>query len=207
MSHVIAFLDQETCRIYPTREMAPEGATVFESHKELATAVPTRTLDTIRERILGITGDRSPSAEAAAYKLWHVLTLFNSVREIDYKKIYTLDGFGNRKYNSTARIELIQLTYVPGADPLFDVFYKKLKGQAKQVLNMLIDDGRKIWTNEQANEIIARRADEIKTSQGALYVFNYYKSHLFQKKILRRVSYAEFASRPEFAAMALQDKE
>ena len=72
---------------------------------------------------------------------------------------------------------------------------------------MLVDDGRKLWTNEQADAVILARESEIKTKMSALRVFGYYKKELFAKKILRRVKYAEFASRPEFAAMDLLYKE
>ena len=72
---------------------------------------------------------------------------------------------------------------------------------------MLVDDGRKVWTNDQADAIILARGDEIETRMGALAVFHYYKPRLAARKILRRVSYLDFATRPEFAGMTLLDKE
>jgi hypothetical protein len=72
---------------------------------------------------------------------------------------------------------------------------------------MLVDDGRGLWTNEEIDAVVLARGSEIQTKQSVLLIFCYYKSKLFSRKILRRVSYADFASRPEFAGMTLQDKE
>ena len=117
------------------------------------------------------------------------------------------DDFGNKKIADMSHIELIQLTWVRGRDGLIDRFYEKLPKQAKQIVGMLVDDGRGLWTNEEIDAVVLARATEIQTKQSVLLIFGYYKSKLFSRKILRRVSYADFASRPEFAGMTLQDKE
>ena len=210
MSHVVAIIDQSTCRTYPDAESVPAGAIVFRSSEELGRALQSHSMDVIRGRLLGEPTDNSPSREEASRRLWHVLSIGADFDRVDWSSNgYTTrkDNFGNKKIADVSPIELIQLVWTKGKNSIVDHFYRKLAKQARQMVDMLVDDGRRLWTNEQANAVILAREAEIETKQGALIVFNYYKSHLFQKKILRRVSYVEFASRPEFAAMALQDKE
>jgi hypothetical protein len=208
--HVVAIIDQQTCRTYPDVESVPPGAVVFRSPEELGRALQVHSMDVIRGRLLGEPTENSPSREEASRRLWHVLSIGADFNRVDWSSGgYTTrkDNFGNKKIADISPIELIQLIWVKGKDSIIDHFYKKLAKQARQMVDMLVDDGRGLWTNEQANAVILARGAEVETKQGVLPVFNYYKSQLFQKKILRRVSYVEFASRPEFAAMALQDKE
>ena len=210
MSHVIAIIDQSTCRAYPDAEAAPEGAIIFRSPEELGRALPTHSMDVIRGKLLGETVEDSPSREVAATRLWHVLSIGADVPKVVWSSqgyVTRKDAFGNKKIADVSPIELIQLTWVRGRDHMVDFFYKKLPPQARQVVDMLVDDGRKLWTNEQADAVILARASEIETKMSALRIFGYYKNELFQKKILRRVKYSEFASRPEFAAMDLLYKE
>lgn len=210
MSFVVAILDQNTAKTFLYEADVPKGAMVFHSPKELSAILTNTSMDKMRERLLGEIVEPSPSREMAGVRLWHVLAIGADFDRVDWSSGgYTTrkDNFGNKKIADVSPIELIQLVWTKGKDSIVDHFYRKLAKQARQMVDMLVDDGRRLWTNEQANAVILAREAEIETKQGALIVFNYYKSHLFQKKILRRVSYVEFASRPEFAAMAIQDKE
>ena len=205
MSHVIAIVDQSTFRACSDAGSAPPGSTVFRSPEELAGALPLRTMDVIRGKLLGEIVENSSSREEAARRLW--LTFSAGVDfSVDWSSVGyepRKDGFGNRKIRDTSRIELIQLTWIRGKDRLIDAFYKKLPKQARQIVDMLVDDGRGIWTNEQANSVLLARGDEVETTQELRRVFSYYKSELIYKRILRKVSYVEFATLPEFAGMSL----
>lgn len=210
MSHVVAIVDQDTCKVYPDAECAPPGSVIFRSAEELESSMPSSSMDVIRGRLLGQSVEHSPTRQDAARKLWHVLSIGAEIFKVDWSSNgYTTrkDNFGNRKIADLSPIELIQLVWIRGADVMADHFYKKLPKQARQMADMLVDDGRGLWTNEQANAVVLARADEIQTKQNVLEIFNYYKSHLFQKKILRKVSYAEYTSRSEFSLMTTQDKE
>lgn len=210
MSYVIAIVDQNTCKTFPSASDAPKGSVVFSSPEEMAQTIPRHSLDSLRAKILGENVPASPSADVAATRLWHVLSLGADFVKVDWSSAgYSRrkDNFGNNKISSVSPIELIQLIWVRGKDRMADYFYGKLPKQARQIVDMLVDDGRGIWTNEQANAVILAREAEIDTRQGALVVFKYYKSKLFQFHILKRVSYVEFASRPEFAGLSIQNKE
>ena len=209
MSHVVAIIDQDTCRTYPDAEFVPAGAAVFRSPEELERALPLHSMDVVRGRLLGENVQNSPSREEAARRLWHVLSLGANFK-VDWSSrgyVTRKDGFGNKKIADKSPIELVQLTWVRGRDGLIDRFYEKLPKQAKQIVDILVDDGRGLWTNEEIDAVVLARGSEIQTKQSVLLIFCYYKSKLFSRKILRRVSYADFASRPEFAGMTLQDKE
>jgi hypothetical protein len=209
MLHVVAFLDQNRVATFRRAEDAPAGSTVFSTPDELAKVLLTKTMDSIRESLLGEAVEPSPSRDVAATRLWHVLSLGADFVKIppseSFAYVRRKDAFGNDKTRHTGIIELIQLSWIPGNDYIVDFFFKKLPPQAKQIVKILMEDGRKIWTSEQANEVIKARGDEIKTSQtrGPLGIFDYYKSRLFEVKILKKVSYADFASKPEFEGMSV----
>jgi hypothetical protein len=122
-----------------------------------------------------------------------------------YKK--RKDNFGNDKISSLAPFELIKLTLVKGKSGLADVFYKKLPQQAKKIIDLLIEDGRGIWTAEQADAIVVAHEDELNTRQGGLTVWHYYRRELCMKKIIKRVSFAEFSSSNEFSEISLVELE
>jgi hypothetical protein len=206
MSLVVAFIDQSTCKVFSRLSDVPEGAIAFSSPEELARAAPLQSLDKMREQLLGARVGFSSNREEAARRLWYVLTLGAPGGYDANKWQRRKDGFGNNKIADVSKIELIQLC-IPSNDDMVNLFYRKLAKQAKQIVQMLVDDGRSIWTNEDANSIVLARASEVEGKQGALVVFTYYKSTLFAKKILRRVSFAEFISRPEFEGVVLEIKE
>jgi len=203
MSHVVAFLDQSTCRTYRSLLDVPGGAAAFSSPAELAKACSTRDLDEMRKQLLGEEYfGRSGSKEEAARRLWHVLSLGvlpESWRNWPRKK----DKFGNDKVQDESRVELIEYSHVPGKDHMQDFFYKKLAKQAKICMEILAEDGRGIWTNEDACAIILEHQDRMATKQGALKVFEYYRPFLFQKKLLKRVTFEEFATSAEYQGIVL----
>ena len=206
MSHVVAIIDQSTFGAYRDAESAPAGSVIFHSPEELARVLPLHSMDNIREKLLEENVESSSSRDEAARRLWLVLSVGVNF-DFDWSHEVRKDSFGGRKILDTSKIELIQLMWVRGKDPLVDTFYKKLPKQARQVVDMLVDDGRKVWTNEQADAVILDRGDEIETRMGASAVFHCYKPVLAARKILRRISYLDFATRPEFAGMTLLDKE
>lgn len=195
MSYVVAFIGQDSYQLFPSREHAPEGSVVFTSPEELAKVATASALDQIRKTLLGQSIGKSRSADEAARRLWYLLTLDAPPTNWSIPK--RKDFFGNQKIASTRKIELMQLIYVPGKHPMVDFHFKKLPRQARQVVQMLIDDGRGIWTGDEANAVIAARAGEVQSKQGAISIFNYYRSELFAKKILKRVSFSDFITYPE----------
>ena len=105
MGHVVAFIDQETCRTYRDRSDAPAGSLVFASSEELGAALSTKSMDLVRGKLLGQIVEPSPSCGAAAARLWHVLSLGAELVRVDWSaKGYATqkDRFGNRK-NPVAR--------------------------------------------------------------------------------------------------------
>ncbi len=208
MSYVVAFIDQDTCRTYLWASQAPMGSVVFSSPEELARSLPVRSMDSIRGQLLGEDVETSPSRDLAATRLWYVLGLGAQFAKFKWtERIVKKDAFGNPRSADNLPTELVQLTWVRGRDHMADAFYKKLAKQEGQIVDMLVDDGRRIWTNEQAFAIIQERAAEIKTRQPLIRVWDFYRSQLYHKKILRKVSYAEFSGKPEFEGMSIQDKE
>lgn len=200
MSHekcAIAILDQRTWRLIRPSDPEPPGSVVFRSPAELEISLTTETMDRIRGQILREITHKSESKKIAALKLWHVMTLGAEALTRKQNPGKKTDFFGNPKNYEISPIELIQLLWCPGANHMADFFQKKLPPQAKQILNMLIEDGRRIWTGDQADQVIERRESEIISKNGALWVFRYYKSRFFQQKLLGRLSYADFANRVE----------
>lgn len=204
---IVAFIDQHTCKIFTTMVEVPPGAITFSSAEELGRAVSAGTLDRIRGILLGETVEQSSSADQAAVRLWYVLALGLPTYTGEYigKWHRQKDDFGNFKIADNSRIELIQLTYRPGRDHMVDFFYKKLPPQARKIVDILVDDDRGIWTNEEANAVVLRRASEIKTKQEPSAIFTYYKAELFTKKLLKRVTFSEFISKPEFSGITLDE--
>jgi hypothetical protein len=205
VGHVVAFLDQSTCKIYPNLSEVPEEAVAFSSPEELAKAASTEALDAMRKALIGQDVGTSSSREQAAQRLWYVLSLGGTpeVSWSSWDRKRVLDNLGNNKIADTSKIEVIQLTYVAGKDHMADFFFKKLPKQAKLIMSMLIEDGRGIWTNEEANAIIAKRANEIETRQDPMRIFSYYKGEFFRKKLMRRMTFAEFAAHPELSGTTL----
>jgi hypothetical protein len=203
MSCVIAFIDQNTCKVYANLAEVPPGATTFSSPEELAKAAPMEALDRLRGRLLGGEVGSSSSREEAARKLWYVLSIGAEPKSFWEKYERRKDKLGNNKIADTSRIELIKLVYTPGKDYMADFFYKELPRQAKTIIDILHDDGRGIWTGEEAVAVVMRRGDEIKTRQGVGKILTYYMSELFAKNLIRRVSFAEFVARPEFSGVSI----
>lgn len=205
MSHVIAFLDQSTCRAYRTAAEVPEGATIFEKPEDLANALPADSMDRVRSKLLGESCTSSPSREVAAQRLWYVLSLgANTELRMDFKYFAQKDSFGNRKFAENGRLELIHLAWVEGEDAMIDSFRRKLPKQAQQILQMLIDDGRRIWTGDQFMAVLSARKDEVKTRQKFEKIAVFYRIKMMERRILRRVTFAEFAAKPEFANMFIE---
>ena len=203
MSCVIAFTDQNTCKVYSNLSEVPPGVVSFSSPQELAKAAPMEALDRLRGKLLGGETGPSSSREEAAQRLWYVLSIGAEPKKFWEKYERRKDKLGNNKIADTSRIELVKLVYTPGKDYMADFFYKKLPGQAKKIIDILADDGRGIWTGEEAIAVVMLRADEIKTRQGVMRILTYYMSKLFAKNLIRRVSFAEFVALPEFSGISL----
>jgi hypothetical protein len=207
MGHVVAFIDQDTCKVFHGPEDAPPGSVIFSSPEELGKALQKQSMDSIRGRLLGMAVDPSETRAIAAVRLWHVLSVGADACALKMRwgKDYpgTVDSFGNRRSGHHLKFELIQLTWVPGRDHMADHFYKTLAPQSRQILNMLVDDGRGIWTKDQVHEVILSRRGELTSCQNPLYLFKYYSRDYFPKHLLKKVSYADFASSPEFSGKSL----
>ena len=210
MNYVLAFVDQETCNIYPDASAAPKGSTIFESPEELARVLTTQDADRIRGRILGVSIEHSPSAAAAASRLWHSLSIGAEAKVAEWHSkgyVKQKDNFGNDKNaGSGKKIELIQLIWTKGKDYLIDAFYKKSPRQARQIVDFLVADGNGIWTEDQVEAIMSSHESEMETKQGIIPVWTYYRQSLCLKKILKKVSLADFAAAPEFSGVSLADK-
>jgi len=210
VSHVVAIIDQSTFRVCQDARSAPPGSTVFSSPEELAQVMEIHSMDVVRGKLLGEVVGSSSSREEAARRLWLTLSgAADLVYKIDWMSIglYPRDIFNNKKTNQTGRIELVQLTWVRGSSPIIDHFYEKLSRRAKLLVDLLVKDGRTVWTNEQVDSIIRAREDEVARPSGIYLTLYIYKSELFHKRILRKLSYLDFATRPEFAGMSLLDRE
>jgi hypothetical protein len=203
MSHVVAFLDQGTCRTYRSLSDVPAGAAAFSSPTELAVAAATQDLDEVRRRLVGDEYfGKSSSRGEAARRLWQVLSL--GVTPDDWQTfLRRKDKLGNNKIQDESRVEIIEYSYAPGKDYMRDFFYKKLPKQAKTCMDILLEDGRGIWTGEDAMALIVENQDRIETKQGARLVFKYYRPFLFQWKLLKRVTFEEFATSSEYQGLAL----
>jgi hypothetical protein len=207
MGLILAFTDQSTYKLCNGELDVPAGAITFSSPKALARAVSAKTLNEIRAKLFGEEVEYCPNREDAALRLWNLMTVSPG---ISYNKSLQehpakVTEFGTPKMLTTRKIELLHLM-LPTSDYMTNYFYSKLEGQARQIVEMLLDDGRKVWTNAEANRVIWARADEIKGVQGASWVFSYYKSRLHHKRILRRITYEDFLTDPQFAGISLESK-
>lgn len=203
---VIAFIDGNTCQAFRTKEDAPAGSTVFESPQELAGALTVESMDRIRGRLLGQIVGKSSSSEEAGKRLWYTLLrgvdlslrMVTRACDIPPKK----DGMGYRRNRAKARIEMIELCYVSGTDPMTEHFLKKLRRQGRIFFRILLDDGRKVWTAQEFKEMIDARFDEMNSHQGVVKLTDFYRCTLIGYKVLRKLTYLEFFNRPDFAALS-----
>jgi hypothetical protein len=199
---IVAFIDQSSYKICHSPQEVPPGSVQYSSPEDLMRGLPIATIDKIIAGVLHqSTVVHSQSHFAAANRLWYLLTLGEPTKEMSKEWSIRKDSFGNPKYMDASGIELIELCYVPGKDSMVDLFFKKLPAQAKKIYEILKDDGRGIWTNAQALELVIARGAELKTKQGPGKVFDYYRSEMFLKKILRRLTYAEFSQRQNFSEL------
>lgn len=197
MSFVVALFQDNTCKAYRSKDEVPaEAAMVLESPEELAKTAPKESLDKIRGSLLGeptTVTSKSQTADEAARKLWYVLGL----QAPDPLNFYSVgrqkDKLGNDKVAENGDFELIQLMFKPGVDYMADFFYKKLPKQAKQIVDILLEDGRGIWDADTMNQILVSRAGEFNTRQKIEKVISFYRSELVAKRILKRVTYLEFS--------------
>lgn len=192
MGHVVAILDQSTFKVFRDSDRIPSSAMVFSSWRDMSRVMSASVMDKVRDRLLGDKLPASISADEAAKRLWHVMMLGVDRIVVAPRFSPRLDKLGN-KMRRGGRIELLQLAYSPGKSRSMDLFYKKLCPQGKIILNILIDDGRMIWTNEEAAGIVHANSDKIASRQSIAWLFNYYRSFFINYQLVKRVTYAELA--------------
>lgn len=206
MPDKVVFLeDGKTVLRLPIGVESPKGSATFFSAEEMALSLDRASMDAARKSMLNSDiAVSSSSAEAAASLLWEtVMELVPGMGATLPRKLErTKDAFGNDKNPSWTPIELIELSFVPGADRMQDFFYKKLSKQAKAILKIFADDGgKKAWTLQQAEDLIMEKAAELNTSQDPIIVFKYYRGSLFERRFLRRTSFEEFAKKRPGASL------
>jgi len=209
---VVAFIDQGTCRLYLNKEDAPIGTIVFCDWDELGAAMTRESMDATRTRLMGGDALASSSKDDAARKLWHLLCAKyrNTLpTKLDPSKKFRpdipvrTDNFGNRKYLPRNPVEVVILTYVPGKDVVKDFYYNKLWPQAKLIIDTLMADGRGAWTNDQMLDMLEEKEAEFKTRQGVWKILRYHRSRLIHKRLIKRVSYEDFAKSPAYKKYSL----
>lgn len=149
---------------------------------------------------------RSKSVEQAALRLWQAINVDEELFTFStYLKVgKSKTKLGTLRSLPTGRTELMELIYEPGKDPIIDHFYERLLPQAKCIIDMLMKDGRRIWTGEELKRIVFRNRKDMHTRQDPLLILNYYRGSLINKKMLRRVTYQEFSEDPRFAGKTLE---
>ena len=211
MPKVVAIVDQHSCTVCRSIDEAPPGSTTFSSPEELAASMTVQAMDSVRGKLLNVGVEPSPSRELAAARLWKALLLDADIRLKDdwydrYSSLARKDSFGNRKWSDVTPTELLQLLYRP-EDPMKVFFYRKFPRSIKKIIDLLVEDGRGIWTLEQVNEILRKHEGEITAKKDRVFnIFRLYRSLMIVKKMLRRVKYLEFVSDHRFKGYSLLDK-
>lgn len=206
MNYVVALMDEHTCRTYRRLEDVPKSArATFVSAAGLIQEMSIVQMDAIRGKILGELVESSPTPEVAASRLWHAFGIGADAAEGKETYPASLDDMGNRRTQSHDEIELVQLIWEPGKDWAVDMFVKKLPPQARAMLDILVQDGRGIWTAQQMLDLMKQNEHLIKTKQGAARILKYYRPEMLQRKMLKRVSFAEFAAKQEFKGLTPVD--
>lgn len=190
---VLAFLDQGNVQVLRNLHNVPEKATCFRSPESLSLAAPASVLDEVRENLSGMSGHRSETDLVAARRLWYFFEL--SLPPETPRRKRKVDAFGNHRVAATSPIELLQLTYVVGSDPMVDHFHDTLPNQARQIVSTLQQDGRGIWTGEEAAQVAISGLRNLESRQNPRKIFDYYRSILYTRKILKKVSYVEYSNR------------
>jgi hypothetical protein len=208
---VIAFISQSDYRVLPSESAAPRGSVVFKNREQFMANLTTSQMDTMRAKLLGAKVQSSADRKEAADRFWHVLELGQRVLSpnpvnLSAHSVHVTNKLGSRKFMNSGRIELLQYAYVPGKDRLIDIFYKKLPPQAQAILRILKEDGREIWTNEEASNLVAENKDGyiVTDCQTPMSVFRYYRPRLCDRKLLKKISFSEFCSKPELRGISEQ---
>lgn len=197
MPDKVVFLgDGRTVLRLPIGTESPEGSATFFSPEQMSILLDRRSMDSARKSLLGSPVE-SRDADDSARLLWEtIMELVPGVgSELPRKLERAKDAFGNNKNIDRSPHELIGLAYVQGADSMRDFFYKKLSKQEKAIIQIFAENGRGIWTKDQADQLIMDNAGKLKTTQDPLKVYNYYRGSLLEKKFLRRVTFEEFSKK------------
>ena len=202
---VVAFKDENTYSVYTNTQSVPENLVTFNSPEELGKELSIEELDNIRKRLLQTEVEKAPSKEMAERMLWAALTAGYSDDphpDVPSTTLMKVDRFGNRAHLTRKKRELVELIYIPGSDPMVDHFMKKIPRQGKAIINTLLADGQGIWSYDDAVKII-ELSGLIKGVQGVKVVFGFYFSFFIHYKIIRRVSYLQFATDPKYKGRKL----
>lgn len=207
MNHIFAFSDQSTCRAYRTKEDVPEGSVVFESPEDMARILTIESMDRVRRRLLGHEIGLSSSREDASRKLWETLSIGVDLSiELIGKPARKLTISGTPRIRNNKPIELMMLTWERGKDKLLDQFKDRLPLLARQMVDFLVEDGRRIWTGPEFSKVIMDRGHEMVTRQGLDKVIKFHRMTLYNRLLIRRISFVEFAASERLAAIAKANK-
>ena len=171
-------------------------AMVFDSWEKMVRIYTPSEMDLVRGRLLYCPVSKSKTAEEAAKLLWRTFALVlpqpgrRMLRKLPPKR----DLLGNRKTEKFSnKTELLQVTYVPGQDPIQDVFYKKLARQARVMVDLLLEDGRQFFQQSEVLEIFRANADRIGTKQPIDVLWGWYCHKLVARRLVKKLGFTEYA--------------
>lgn len=201
MPDVVAFLPggRTVLRVRCMRDVPANAAACFRTPEEMALQLDPVAMDLARQSLLHAPVVKSPSAEVAADLLWDTIMLKvpSAGSSMLAKLPPVLDSFGNVRNLTKVPIELIALSYVPGLDHMRDHFFKKMKGRERQLMEIIIASGTRLWTKAQLDELVEANAHKFTSTQPPAKILHYYRGQLLTKGFLRRVTYQEYIDSPE----------
>lgn len=192
---IVAFINDSEYRTFRNPADVPQGATSFSSAEELGRALSVQSLDRMRSALVGRQLPPSDSRTNAANKLWYLLTVAEPPIDLYTPREKTTTALGTVKCLTTAKVELIEMVWFPNCPGMADFYVRKMGGMKRQIFDMLVDDGRGIWTEQDVVKIVVDRGSELRTKQTPFMVWNIYRSEYFNKGILRRLSYLDLSKR------------
>ena len=182
------------------------GSLNFSCPEELAASLSIESMHSMRYQLLGVPVVGALSKAEAAKLLWEV---FLAVYPRSKEKFW--DGWNTRskltqerddRKQDSSDYELVYLVHEWGKDAKLDKEYCGLTVQHQHFMEVLCEDGRRIWTGRRTVELALDRLSEFNHKAGKpLAMIDGARVACCRAGLLKKLSYVEFLWDPKYRGL------